>query len=123
MSSLARFNIMGDIMQITMLTPEGIILKELGTRLARARKQQGLAQTELAREAGIGVATLRRIESGQDSKLESWLKLLKAMNMTPAIDSLIPRELASPMDEARGNSRKRGKPSPPTGMIWGDQKS
>lgn len=99
-------------MQITTLTPERGILKELGVRLARARKQQGMAQTELAREAGIGVATLRRIESGQDSKLESWLKLLKAMNMAAVIDSLIPRALVSPMTEARDTSASEANPNP-----------
>ena len=71
-------------MHINQLTPASEILRELGGRLARVRKQRGFAQTGLAEEAGIGVATLRRIEGGQDSQLESWIKLLKALDMVSA---------------------------------------
>lgn len=108
-------------MKINALTPEGEILQELGQRLARIRKQQRLSQTELAEEAGVGVATLRRIEAGQDSQLASWLKLLKALGMTSAIDTLLPEEFSSPMAEARGASRKRTKSSASTGIVWGDE--
>ena len=107
--------------KINPLTPEAEILKELGIRLARVRKQQGIAQTELAEEAGIGVATLRRIESGQDGQLASWVKLLKALNMSSSIDSLLPQEFNSPMTETRGNSRKRAQTAASTGIAWGDE--
>ncbi|HPE30244.1 MAG TPA: helix-turn-helix transcriptional regulator [Parvularculaceae bacterium] len=110
------------MMKINALTPEPAILKELGERLARIRKQQGLAQTDLAEEAGVGVATLRRIEGGQDSQLESWLKLLKALDMTFAIDALLPENFNSPMAEARGAARKRSKLSEGSaGIVWGDE--
>ncbi|MEQ8749369.1 helix-turn-helix domain-containing protein [Marinicaulis aureus] len=110
------------MMRINALTPEPAILKELGERLARIRKQQGLAQTGLAEEAGIGVATLRRIEGGQDSQLESWLKILKALNMTSAVEALLPENFNSPMAEARGASRKRSKLSEGSaGIVWGDE--
>lgn len=108
-------------MKISPLTPEAEILKELGTRLARVRKQQGIAQTALADEAGIGVATLRRIESGQDSQLASWVKLLKKLNMTSAIDGLLPQEFNSPMAEARAIPRKRAKTASSAGIVWGDE--
>jgi len=68
-------------MNINKLTPDTVILAELGARLARLRKQRGYSQQKLATEAGLGVATLRRIESGDGSQLDSWLKLLKALNM------------------------------------------
>ncbi|OGT71579.1 MAG: hypothetical protein A3H44_14055 [Gammaproteobacteria bacterium RIFCSPLOWO2_02_FULL_57_10] len=106
-------------MKIDTLTPDTEMLKELGERLARIRKQQRLSQTELAQEAGVGVATLRRIEGGQDSQLVSWLKLLRALGMTTAIDSLLPEEFSSPMAEVRGAARKRTKT--PTGIVWGDE--
>lgn len=108
-------------MKINALTPETEILKELGERLARIRKQQGYAQPALAEEAGIGVATLRRIEGGQDSQLESWLKLLKALNIAAAIDALLPEEFNSPMAEAHGSAKKRKKPSSSSGIVWGDE--
>jgi len=109
-------------MKITEMMPETDILKEFAKRLARIRKAQGYSQTELAKEAGIGVATLRRIEAGRDSQLETWLKILKALDMTSAIDALLPETFNSPMAEAlAGTSRKRTKSSPSSGIVWGDE--
>ena len=49
-------------MNMDHLTPHDQALKELGNRLARVRKQHGYIQAQLAREAGIGVATLKRYQ-------------------------------------------------------------
>lgn len=109
-------------MKITKLTPEAEVLQELAERLARIRKAQGYSQTELAKEAGIGVATLRRIESGRDSQLETWLKILKALDMASSIDSLLPEKFDSPMVEVlAGKRRKRTNLSPSSGIVWGDE--
>ena len=111
-------------MKISQLTPEKEILGELGQRLARIRKQQGISQDVLAEEAGIGVATLRRIEGGQDSQMESWLKIMKSLNMIAAVDSLLPESFNSPMAEAlSANKRRKIKKDRPTKAMWGDQKA
>ena len=111
-------------MKIKSLTPEPEILKELGLRLARMRKQQGYSQTRLADEAGVGVATIRRIEAGQDSQLESWVKILKPLNMIASVDALLPENFVSPMAQVmsdRKNRRKSKRES--AGIIWGDERS
>lgn len=110
------------MVKITATMPEREMLRELGARLARLRKQQGFTQIALAEEAGLGVATLRRIESGQDSQLESWLKLLKALDMATTIDALLPEQLNSPMAQVRGASRRRTKPSASSELTWGDER-
>lgn len=94
-------------MKIQDLTPEPQILAELGRRLAQMRKQQRMTQITLAEEAGIGVATLRRIESGQDSQMETWLKILKALRQISAVDLLLPENYASPMTKALSQGRGR----------------
>jgi transcriptional regulator with XRE-family HTH domain len=76
------------------------MLTEFGQRLARVRKQQGLSQTVLAEEAGLGVATLRRIESGHSGQMESWLKIMKALRMTAAIGAFLPEKFDSPRSQA-----------------------
>ena len=106
-------------MKIDHLTPNDTILKELGERLARIRKAQGHTQEALADSAGLGVATLRRIEDGRDSHLGSWLKLLKALHMEGAIETLLPQTFQSPMAEARRAKKKR--PSSGPGFAWGDE--
>lgn len=109
-------------MKIDQLTPEPEILKEFAKRLARIRKAQGYSQARLAQEAGIGIATLKRIEGGRDSQLDTWLKLLKALGMAPAIDALLPENFKSPMAEVIAiSSNKKKKMSSPSGVVWGDE--
>ena len=106
-------------MKLDRLTPNAAMLAELGERLARLRKQRGLTQEALAAEAGLGVATLRRIEDGSDGKLGSWLRLLKALDLAASIDGLLPEDLRSPMAEARQQRRRRGGD---TDFVWGDER-
>lgn len=108
-------------MKIDKLTPETAILAELGERLTRVRKQRGHTQEALAREAGLGVATLRRIEDGKDSKLGSWLRLLKALDLHATIDNLLPENFRSPMADARAK-RRQSPDGDPASFTWGDEK-
>lgn len=106
-------------MQINHLSPDTAVLAELGERLTRIRKQRGHSQEALAQQAGIGVATLRRIEDGRDSKLGSWLRILKALDMAAAIDGLLPENYRSPLADAK-RQRRRRKPQGPD-FLWGDE--
>ena len=109
-------------MKITYLTPDKEILKELGLRLARVRKQQGYSQSRLAEDAGIGVATLRRLEAGHDTQMETWLKLMKSLQMIASIDALLPEIYKSPMAEVLSvKKRKKKKSAASSGSIWGDE--
>ena len=107
-------------MNINKQTPDTVILAELGTRLARLRKQRGYSQQRLATEAGLGVATLRRIESGDGSQLDSWLKLLRALNMISGINEFLPENLGSPMPEVLTESSKLPCDTA-SGRQWGDE--
>jgi len=110
-------------MKIDELSPESEILRELGKRLARVRKQQGSTQDQLASMAGIGVATLRRIEGGQDGHMESWIKVLKALNMTRSIDALLPENFSSPMADVLAADGRRKRHTQAPGKVWGDESS
>ena len=109
-------------MKINQLTPDTRILKELGNRLALARKLQGFNQEQLAKAAGLGVDTLRRIETGQDSQLGSWLKLFKALQMSELIDNMLPEKVDSPMAERLGKKKKLKAAEPNLRYQWGDEK-
>ncbi len=108
-------------MKIDNLSPDDEITKELGRRLAKVRRLQGYAQQQLADVAGVGVATLRRIEGGQDSHMQSWLKILKALGLTQSIDKLLPENFSSPMADALADrSRRRKRKSVTSIRTWGD---
>ena len=115
-------------MKIEEQTPDRAALEELGRRLGVVRKQLGLSQARLAEEAGLGVATLRRIEDGQDAQLGSWIKLLRALGLPAGIDGLLPESFRSPMADVRGTRRRRapaGRNAPQEAesgdALWGDE--
>lgn len=111
-------------MKISTTTPKTAVIAELGKRLARVRKQRGYTQEELSKAAGLGVATLRRIEEGNDAQLGSWIKLLKTLDMVAAIDQLVPETFSSPMAEVKaGKRRSLKKPSGVSqgSVVWGDE--
>jgi len=109
-------------MKIDPTTPTPAMLAELGQRLAQIRKQRGLAQEALAEQAGVGIATLRRIEDGRDARLGSWLRILQALDLAAAIDQLLPENFRSPMAEAKATTRTRRRKSSGTGFVWGDER-
>lgn len=111
-------------MRIDPLSPHRAILAELGQRLTRVRKSRRLSQQALSEQAGVGVATLRRIEDGSDAQLGSWLKILKALGMESSIDSLLPETFRSPVAEVlSAKRRKRRRDQPLCGdFTWGDER-
>ncbi|MFT5050058.1 MAG: transcriptional regulator with XRE-family HTH domain [Chlamydiales bacterium] len=109
-------------MKLDQLTPDDAILEELGARLARTRRQQGRSQEDLAKQAGIGVATLRRIEGGRDSQLGSWLKILKALELESSIESLLPESVASPRVEVLAGKKRRRTKRSSKAFEWGDER-
>ena len=111
-----------DRMKITKATPHLTTLKELGRRLVLVRKQQGFTQAELAKEAGLGVVTILRIERGQDAQFSSWIKLFNVLGMAAELDALLPEEILSPMSEVH-KQRRRKKSVSRSMNIWGDGKS
>ncbi|USA41742.1 helix-turn-helix domain-containing protein [Spongiibacter taiwanensis] len=115
-------------MKITHLTPHATALEEFGQRLARQRKNKGFRQEELAEAAGIGVATLRRMEGGLDAHFSSWIKVLAALGESESLDTLLPTELKSPRLAVQGKAgsakrRRSGaevEPGAAEGFRWGD---
>jgi transcriptional regulator with XRE-family HTH domain len=56
--------------------------KGISVPLLRKRRQQaGLSQLELAERAGIGVATIIRIEGGAHARYETLAKLARALKL------------------------------------------
>ncbi len=113
---------MGDSMKIDKLSPIPFALEEMGKRLSRIRKQQGHSQEVLAQEAGIGVATLRRMEDGHDAQMSSWIKILGALDMSSAVNAFLPETFISPMAEVKGKGKRKQQTRPrSTGNTWGDE--
>lgn len=61
-------------------------LREVGQDLATWRKLRQLTAAELADRAGIGVATVHRLEAGEGATLENLLRVARALGM---LDTLV----------------------------------
>lgn len=73
------------------------VLAELGRRLERQRLERNLTQDELAERAGIGRATLQRLERGESVQSTSFVKLLRALDLLEALDAALPQALERPI--------------------------
>lgn len=85
-------------MKIDNTVTDSTVLAELGERLAALRLEKNLKQADVAREAGIGLRTLQRLESGAAaSRLSSLVRVLRVMGILQNLDSLVPTPTISPM--------------------------
>ena len=106
------------------------ILRSLGERLATIRLSRNITQKQLATTAGIGLRTLVRIEEGQNSSLETLIKVMHALGLAQQLESMIPDPAIRPIERVKykGHERKRARPKveePATNASsnwkWGDE--
>ncbi len=102
------------------------IESEIGSRLARLRLSRNVTQSMLAEEAGIGVRTLRRLEAGEPSTLDTFLRIALALDLDDAILVAIPSGQIRPIERVSriGSERRRARPRPKADRdpiwTWGD---
>lgn len=89
------------------------VLSEIGRRTAELRLSRNTGQSELAARAGIGVATLQRLESGRPVELTSLVRILRALGRLEDFGRALPEPLPSPLAQLKldGNRRKRARQS------------
>lgn len=99
---------------------------EIGTRLAQVRLSRNVTQSILAKDAGIGLRTLRRLEAGEPSTLDTFLRVAMALDLNDAILSAMPAGRIRPIERVSraGGQRRRARPRPrqdrDPAWTWGD---
>lgn len=73
------------------------VMKLIGQRLNLWRISRKIRTTELAMEMGVSRATVERLLAGKGSSMETLLRALLALDLSPNIDLLIPDVSRSPM--------------------------
>ena len=74
-------------------------LESLGHRIAQLRYQQQLKQVELAREAGVSLRTLQRLEAGDVVKTDVLLKVLKRLGRVDELLAVLAPAELSPYEQ------------------------
>lgn len=85
---------------------------ELGRRLAKLRLARNVTQSALAEDAGIGLRTLRRIEAGQPSSLDSLLRLAIELGLANRLLNAVPSQEIRPIERVNSGGRERQRARP-----------
>jgi transcriptional regulator with XRE-family HTH domain len=114
-------------MMLNELQSNDAVLVELGRRLERQRLARNLTQKQMAEQAGIGRATLQRLERGESVQTTSMIKLLRALDLLQSLDGALPQTIERPIlqlererrRKPRQRARSRGRtPTQPADQVW-----
>ena len=79
----------------------------LGKRIAQIRLSRNITQKKLAYEAGVAQRTLRRLEAGQPTNLDSFLRVAIALDLADSLLAAVPEWEIRPVELLRFRGRHR----------------
>jgi len=107
------------------------IIEALGHRLDEIRLSRNISQAHLAEEAGVSRSTLTRLADGKPVSLDSFVRIMQALQLTDQLAALLPDPSIRPVDRVRldGTERKRARSKKPASSgdagpatwVWGDE--
>lgn len=106
------------------------IIKALCRRLEEIRLSRNVSQAGLAEEAGVSRSTMTRIADGKPISLDSFVRVMQALQLTGHLAALLPDPAVRPVDRVRfgvsQRRRARPKPDPESAgnrpkWTWGDE--
>ena len=86
------------------------VTSEIGRRLKGYRLQQNRTLDDLARDTGLGRATVARAEAGKNPSLDSLVRILRALGKLDALDDFLPAPTVSPLQIAESEGKPRRRP-------------
>ena len=79
-----------------------------------------MTQGELAKRAGVSRSTASILERGHDVSLDTFLSVLRALDLLDALDTAVPEPAVSPIGEL-GPGTPVAQPAVSTTWAWGDE--
>ncbi len=104
------------------------IINALCKRLDDIRLSRNISQATLAREAGVSRSTMTRMADGQPISLDSFVRVMAALQLTDQLAALLPDPSIRPIDRVRlqGAERQRAsqqREEPASEWTWGDKQT
>ena len=81
--------------------------RDLGEQIRTERLRKNMTMQVLATEAGISEQTLRSLEEGSGSRVETLIRVVRALGKTSWLDSFKPRVSISPMQMLTGKQQRQ----------------
>jgi transcriptional regulator with XRE-family HTH domain len=105
------------------------ISEALGSSLEALRLSRNLTQKAVAKDAGISLSTLKRLEKGHSTSLDSFIRVLIALRLQAYLATMLPDPTIRPVERVTGRGggeRKRASaatalPAAPQPWTWGDE--
>jgi transcriptional regulator with XRE-family HTH domain len=104
------------------------VLMEMGHRIAQYRLNQDKTQAALAQEAGVSNRTMSRVERGHSVQASSVIRILRALKLVENLDTLIPEQAVSPVQQLKMQGKPRQRASSKSAKSkkevpwsWGDE--
>ncbi len=100
-------------------------MRDLGARLAKVRLSRNLTQARLAQEAGASLPSIKRLEAGRNSSLDTFLRVLRALNLGDRVLDILPNPGVRPIErvqhegQERRRARTRTEAPKATDWAWG----
>ena len=88
-------------------------VRMLGERISKIRLSHNLTQADLSKSAGTSLRTIKRLEAGENSSLETFVKVLGALGLENTLLSMLPDPSIRPIERVKmkGHERKRASSS------------
>ena len=87
------------------------IMAMMGQRIQKERLNQNLTQEDLAKRAGITGRTIRSLENGKKSTVETLIRILRGLGRLGAIVAFLPEPGLSPLQLAKLQGKERQRAS------------
>lgn len=104
-----------------------VALRDLGQRLAKIRLARNQTQESLAQQAGTSISSIKRLEAGQNTSLETLVRLLMALKLEDSFKTMLPDPEVRPIERVRFQGRQRQRaserkaPAKATDWAWNDE--
>lgn len=109
----------------TTKTLEGT-LRDIGDRIAKIRLSRNLTQAVLARETGTSVSSVKRLEAGENTSLDTFIRVLTALGLADHLTGFLPDPDVRPIERVKRKGHERQRASgrkgsaKPTEWAWGE---
>ena len=95
--------------------------QHLCKRLESIRLMKNISQTKLAEEAGVSRRTISRMENGKGVSLDTFIRVMQALDLTSQLNALIPSSDIRPIDRVNRKGRRGPRKNASSPRIKKDQ--